>query len=130
MIIGAYLAISGCGKRPRSLIPVDSTISQIHTFDLPHPQRLTGRHGRDGFVLLWHPIKDARLQGYALYKFESNRFLRHKPYATLDNSTHTFIDQTPLKKHSIPCYALRPWYKINGKSAYGALSNVVCFAKH
>lgn len=81
----------------------------------------------NSFKLSWQAQNDPRLNGYALYKFEANRFLRHEPYAVLDKTVLTFTDTTPLRKHTRPCYAIRPSYLVNGIVTYGALSNVVCY---
>ena len=121
--------LASCGKRAKSLVPAPSTFGKVARFDLPRAPRLKGSCAGNAVLLTWQPINHPRLCGYALYKFEAGRFLRHKPYARVKRGTHTLLDPQAFRKYHSACYGLRPCFKMNGRVQQGPLSNVICFAK-
>jgi hypothetical protein len=124
-----FLFFTGCGKRPRSLIPQQSHASKPSTFAVPRATKLSGASHNDTIQLSWPPVADVRLHSYAIYKFAQGRFLRHKPFSIVHAPQHTFVDSHPYDRYKHPCYAVRPCYLINSHMCMGALSNVLCFEK-
>ncbi len=130
-LLASLLCFTGCGKRPRSLVPPLPKAAKPSTFDVPRATKLCGTKLGNAIQLAWHPIADPRLHSYAIYKFEHGRFLRRKPYALVSAPEHSFVDQTPYAHHyKATCYAIRPCYVINSHICMGALSNVLYLGKN